>query len=349
MSYERMGCSCVGAGPRHALAAPGHQSAEVPFLQLVLRQQAVQASTAGAVGARIEWCLELAVALRKEKARTKSWVFSGYGSVVGMGAMHISSHLACTAFLRRPAEGATWGRRRRCVTPGTLPGRQDSDNCSWRVQKWGGGVLPNLRRDARNYCYRDVRRWTLTKRLRSWGQASERITDCDRIIIPVHLGMHWTCAIIDMRAKRVVYLDSLGVRRPALPSTLRGQEDSLRDPCGCPAPINLLNSLVSLGHPALARIFFFCGAAAGPSPDVCCHTFLRDASSCVAVECVFMRAHGQGSPECPAIACHTFLACRGQRAPAALVSPTGAGAGRSVGSLAVAHNALAGLGGGQGC
>jgi Ulp1 family protease len=32
---------------------------------------------------------------------------------------------------------------------------------------------------------------------------------CDRLIFPIHLGAHWTCAMVDVKGQRVVYLDSL--------------------------------------------------------------------------------------------------------------------------------------------
>ena len=45
-------------------------------------------------------------------------------------------------------------------------------------------------------------------------QRSESILDLDRVIVPVHLGNHWTCALLDLAAKEVVYYDSLGVSLP---------------------------------------------------------------------------------------------------------------------------------------
>jgi len=51
------------------------------------------------------------------------------------------------------------------------------------------------------------------------AQMSATILDVDRIIMPVHLGIHWTCAVIDLAAKELVYYDSMGVR-PYLPKCL---------------------------------------------------------------------------------------------------------------------------------
>jgi len=51
------------------------------------------------------------------------------------------------------------------------------------------------------------------------AQMSATILDVDRIIMPVHLGNHWTCAVIDLAAKELVYYDSMGVC-PYLPESL---------------------------------------------------------------------------------------------------------------------------------
>ena len=37
--------------------------------------------------------------------------------------------------------------------------------------------------------------------------------DCDLVIMPVHLAMHWTCAVVNLRDHELLYLDSMGVRR----------------------------------------------------------------------------------------------------------------------------------------
>jgi hypothetical protein len=56
-----------------------------------------------------------------------------------------------------------------------------------------------------------VRRWTLPKRLAAAGQASASVLDCDRIVLPVHQGVHWVCAVVDLQRRRLVYYDSLKV------------------------------------------------------------------------------------------------------------------------------------------
>lgn len=57
-----------------------------------------------------------------------------------------------------------------------------------------------------------MRRWTSAKRLAGVGQASECILDVDRWVIPVHLGNHWTCAVVDLTARSLTYYDSYHVR-----------------------------------------------------------------------------------------------------------------------------------------
>ena len=78
-------------------------------------------------------------------------------------------------------------------------------------------------RDLRRYDYGAVSRWTRPKRLQASGQASVSILECDRVIAPVHLGVHWTCAMADLTNQEFHYYDSMGVRRRsprALCSTL---------------------------------------------------------------------------------------------------------------------------------
>lgn len=48
-------------------------------------------------------------------------------------------------------------------------------------------------------------------RLERCGQASATVLECDKLIIPVHLGCHWTCAVINLRDRGICYFDSLGV------------------------------------------------------------------------------------------------------------------------------------------
>ena len=68
-------------------------------------------------------------------------------------------------------------------------------------------------RETRQYNYKDVRRWTLPKRLENAGQKSASVLDVDRIIIPVNQNnVHWVCAMIDLKNEKLVYFDSMAVR-----------------------------------------------------------------------------------------------------------------------------------------
>ena len=44
------------------------------------------------------------------------------------------------------------------------------------------------------------------------AQASASVLDCDLVLAPVHLSMHWTCVAVNLRDQEIVYLDSMGVR-----------------------------------------------------------------------------------------------------------------------------------------
>lgn len=57
---------------------------------------------------------------------------------------------------------------------------------------------PNTR-----YDYKAVRRWTTQRKI------GYSLMDCDRIFVPIHKEIHWCLAIIDMKAKKFQYLDSL--------------------------------------------------------------------------------------------------------------------------------------------
>lgn len=46
-----------------------------------------------------------------------------------------------------------------------------------------------------------VQKWTRPPRLKAANQASPNILECDRWIVPVHQGIHWTCAVVDLRRK----------------------------------------------------------------------------------------------------------------------------------------------------
>ncbi|KAJ1880809.1 SUMO1 sentrin specific peptidase 1 [Coemansia sp. S17] len=51
----------------------------------------------------------------------------------------------------------------------------------------------------RDQGYARVKRWTRRTKL----------FEKDLVIVPVHLGVHWCCAVVDFRAKTIVYYDAL--------------------------------------------------------------------------------------------------------------------------------------------
>lgn len=58
---------------------------------------------------------------------------------------------------------------------------------------------PNTR-----YDYKAVRRWTTQRKI------GYSLIDCEKIFVPIHKEIHWCLAVIDMKAKKFQYLDSLG-------------------------------------------------------------------------------------------------------------------------------------------
>ncbi|XP_011553362.3 sentrin-specific protease 1 [Plutella xylostella] len=70
--------------------------------------------------------------------------------------------------------------------------------------------------------------------LRRWTRKID-IFAHDLMVIPVHLGVHWCLSLIDFRAKRVAYLDSMGGRNQAcLDALLKYLHDEHQDKKGQP-------------------------------------------------------------------------------------------------------------------
>ena len=53
------------------------------------------------------------------------------------------------------------------------------------------------------YNYNAVRRWTTKKKL------GYDLLECEKLVIPVHQGIHWVLAVVDLTAKKIVFYDSL--------------------------------------------------------------------------------------------------------------------------------------------
>lgn len=66
-----------------------------------------------------------------------------------------------------------------------------------------------LYKDEKKYNYANVRRWTLPQRLKQAGQLSGSVLDCELLVVPVHQGVHWVCAVVDLANKQLFYYDSL--------------------------------------------------------------------------------------------------------------------------------------------
>jgi len=77
---------------------------------------------------------------------------------------------------------------------------------------------------ATGYNYGAVRRWTSMKRL------GYHLKDCDKIFIPIHMNIHWTLAVINIKDQKFQYLDSFKGREPKILDALaRYFVDEVRD------------------------------------------------------------------------------------------------------------------------
>ncbi|CAA7017114.1 unnamed protein product [Microthlaspi erraticum] len=74
------------------------------------------------------------------------------------------------------------------------------------------------------YNYGAVRRWTSVKKLGYY------LIDCDKIFIPIHMNIHWTLAVINIKDRKFQYLDSFKGREPKILDALaRYFVDEVRD------------------------------------------------------------------------------------------------------------------------
>ncbi|KAG2272685.1 hypothetical protein Bca4012_085749 [Brassica carinata] len=77
------------------------------------------------------------------------------------------------------------------------------------------------------YNYSAVRRWTSVKKL------DYHLIDCDKIFIPIHMNIHWTLAVINIKDRKFQYLDSFKGREPRiLDAMARYFADEVRDKSG---------------------------------------------------------------------------------------------------------------------
>lgn len=74
------------------------------------------------------------------------------------------------------------------------------------------------------YNYNAVRRWTSMKKL------GYHLIDCDKIFIPIHMNIHWTLAVINIKERKFQYLDSYKGREPRILDALaRYFADEVKD------------------------------------------------------------------------------------------------------------------------
>ncbi|KAL3690661.1 hypothetical protein R1sor_004312 [Riccia sorocarpa] len=84
-----------------------------------------------------------------------------------------------------------------------------------------------LYKDKRSYDFKAVRRWTTQKKV------GYSLANCDKILVPIHQDIHWCLAIINIRDKKLQYLDSLGgVDSAVLKVLARYIADEARDKDG---------------------------------------------------------------------------------------------------------------------
>ena len=86
-------------------------------------------------------------------------------------------------------------------------GRRERERCGPkghpRCHFFNTFFLNKLFQDAGVYEYNKVRRWTTEKKV---GYLPIK---CEKVIIPVHQGVHWVLAVVDLKRKVVSYYDSL--------------------------------------------------------------------------------------------------------------------------------------------
>eukprot|EP00250_Pteridium_aquilinum_P004265 c14489_g1_i1 orf=871-2745(-) len=81
-----------------------------------------------------------------------------------------------------------------------------------------------LYKDTRSYNFKAVRRWTTQRKL------GYSLLECDKIFVPIHKEIHWCLAVINVRERKIQYLDSLkGEDENALQVLAKYIEDEAKD------------------------------------------------------------------------------------------------------------------------
>ena len=93
--------------------------------------------------------------------------------------------------------------------------RAEADTNLPRIHAFSTFFYPKVSKQGHS----SVKRWTRKFDLFS----------LDRILFPIHLGVHWTLAAALMKEREIVYLDSMGDPNPKCQSILLGKLQSLYD------------------------------------------------------------------------------------------------------------------------
>ncbi|KAK9664726.1 hypothetical protein RND81_14G063700 [Saponaria officinalis] len=83
------------------------------------------------------------------------------------------------------------------------------------------------------YDYKAVKRWTTLRKL------GYKLSECDKIFVPIHKEVHWCLAVINNKDKTFQYLDSLGGRDSRVLSVLANYYvDEVKDKSGQDIDVN---------------------------------------------------------------------------------------------------------------
>uniref|UniRef100_A0A7S0PPK7 Ubiquitin-like protease family profile domain-containing protein n=1 Tax=Micromonas pusilla TaxID=38833 RepID=A0A7S0PPK7_MICPS len=93
-----------------------------------------------------------------------------------------------------------------------------------RVHFFNTFFVGKLTAQGDGYDYGAVRRWTTRKKL------GYDVLECDKVIVPVHQGIHWVLAVVDFKATCVRFYDSLlGDDKGLVEDLLRWVRDEWRN------------------------------------------------------------------------------------------------------------------------
>ena len=101
------------------------------------------------------------------------------------------------------------------------------------------------------------------------------------MIMPVHLGNHWTCAVIDLAAKELVYHDSMGVG-PSLTDNDNAQSEQSSKPI-IKGQLLIFMGCMGKGTMSVLSVLHMCAdivdvwrmpMQSGAAREVCCHSSL---------------------------------------------------------------------------